>query len=114
RRPVWTAILGGVVSAAVIGGGAVAVIAALGVAPMSLGAFLGFKIAFAGAWGSLAAVLVGALAIAGEPEPPDDDRWSRDGAVPSVVYPFDYVDKGGLAVTSAKHGCSGTPTWQLV
>ena len=114
RRPFSTAILGGIVSAAVIGGGAVAIVAALGIAPMSVPAFLAFKIAFAGAWGSLAAVLVGALAIADEPEPPDDDRWCRDGSVPSVAYPLDYVDKGGLAVTSKVHGCSGTPTWQLV
>jgi hypothetical protein len=114
KRPVVTAIAGGVVSAVVVGGGAVAIVAALDVAPMSLHAFLWFKVLFAGAWGSLAAVVVGALAIAGEPEPPDDDRWCRDPAVPALVYPFDYVDKGGVAVTSKLHGCSGTPTWQLV
>ena len=114
KRPVVAAIAGGVVSAAVIGGGAVAIVAALGVAPMSLHDFLAFKIAFAGIWGSLAAVLVGALAIAGEPEVPDDDRWCRDATVPALAYPFDYVDKGGVAVTSKVRGCSGTPTWQLV
>lgn len=114
RRPVVTALLGGVVSAVVIGGATVAIVGALDLAPMSVRAFLAFKIAFAGAWGTLAAVLVGALAVAGEPQPPDDDRWWRGGAEPSLVYPFDYVDKGGLAVTSARHGRSGTPTWQLV
>ena len=31
-----------------------------------------------------------------------------------LVYPCDYVDKGGLAVTDGARGCSGTPTWQLV
>ena len=31
-----------------------------------------------------------------------------------IVYPFDYIDKGGLAVTDNARGCSGTPTWQLV
>jgi hypothetical protein len=112
RRPLVTAIAGGIVSATVIGGGAVAIIAALGAAPMSGHAFLAFKIAFAGAWGGLAAVLVAALAAAGEPAPADDDRWCRDPVEPG--YPFDYIDKGGLAVTSARHGCSGTPTWQLV
>ena len=112
RRPVIAAVAGGLVSAAVVGGGAVAIIAAAGVAPMSSHTFLGFKIAFAGAWGGLAAVLVAALAAAGEPEPPDDARWGR-GPV-AFSYPFDYIDKGGLAVTSAHHGCSGTPTWQLV
>ncbi|HSN27301.1 MAG TPA: hypothetical protein VLT45_13500, partial [Kofleriaceae bacterium] len=112
RRPVLAAIAGGLVSAVVVGGGAVAIIAALGVAPMAAHAFIVFKIAFAGAWGGLAAVLVAALAAAGEPEPPADDRWSLDAA--AAGYPFDYIDKGGIAVTSARHGCSGTPTWQLV
>ena len=59
-------------SAVLIGGGTVAIIFAAGVAPMSVGTFLAFKIAFAGAWGALAAVLVAALAISGEPEPPID------------------------------------------
>jgi hypothetical protein len=112
RRPLIAAVAGGLVSAAVVGGGAVAIVAALGVAPMSEPAFLAFKITFAGAWGGLAAVLVAALAAAGEPEPADDDRWSR--APVAFSYPFDYIDKGGLAVTSKRHGCSGTPTWQLV
>jgi hypothetical protein len=31
-----------------------------------------------------------------------------------LVYPCDYIDKGGLAVSDAARGCSGTPTWQLV
>ena len=31
-----------------------------------------------------------------------------------LVYPCDYIDKGGLAVTDNARGCSGTPTWQLV
>jgi hypothetical protein len=110
RRPLLAAVAGGVVSAILIGGGAVAILA--GAAPMSGHAFLAFKIAFAGAWGGLAAVLVAALAAAGEPEPPDDDRWSREPV--AFSYPCDYIDKGGLAVTSARHGCSGTPTWQLV
>lgn len=115
RRPLLAAVAGGFVSAIVIGGGAVAIIAAVGVAPMAGQGFLAFKIAFAGAWGGLAAVLVAALAAAGEPEPVDDDRWCRDPAAPvAVSYPLDYIDKGGLAVTSARHGCSGTPTWQLV
>jgi hypothetical protein len=115
RRPVVTAIAGGLVSAALVGGGTVAVIAASGAAPMSSHAFLAFKIAFAGAWGGLAAVLGAAVAAAGEPAPPDDARWCRDPTAPvAVSYPFDYIDKGGLAVTSERHGCSGTPTWQLV
>ncbi len=112
RRPLLAALAGGVVSAVAVGGGAVAVIAALGVAPMEAHAFIVFKTAFAGAWGGLAAVLVAALAAAGEPEPPVDDRWSLDAT--AAGYPFDYIDKGGIAVTSARHGCSGTPTWQLV
>lgn len=112
RRPLVAAVAGGLVSAVLVGGGAVAIIAAIGAAPMSSHAFLVFKIAFAGAWGGLAAVLVAALAASGEPEPADDDRWGR--APVAFSYPFDYIDKGGLAVTSARHGCSGTPTWQLV
>ena len=112
RRPVLAALAGGLGMAVGIGGGAVAIIAAIGAAPMSGHAFVAFKIAFAGAWGGLAAVAVAALAAAGEPEPPDDDRWCRDPA--GAGDPFDYIDKGGLAVTSARHGCSGTPTWQLV
>lgn len=115
RRPLLAAFAGGLVSATLIGGGAVAILAALGAAPMSGDAFLAFKIVFAGAWGGVAAVLVASLAAAGEPEPADDDRWCRDPAAPvAVSYPCDYIDKGGLAVTSARHGCSGTPTWQLV
>jgi hypothetical protein len=112
RRPLLAAIAGGFVSAVVVGGGAVAILAAIGAAPMSGHAFLAFKIAFAGAWGGLAAVLVAALAAAGEPAPPNDDRWCTDPV--ALSYPCDYIDKGGLAVTSARHGCSGTPTWQLV
>jgi hypothetical protein len=115
RHPLLTAIAGGVVSGAIVGGGAVAIVWASGQAPMAAGPFLAFKIAFAGAWGGLAAVGVAVLAAAGEPAPPDDDRWCRDPAAPvAVSYPFDYIDKGGVAVTSARHGCSGTPTWQLV
>ena len=114
RRPFVAAIAGGLVSAVFVGGGAVAVVAALGASPMTSHAFIAFKIAFAGAWGGLAAVLVAALATAGEPEPADDPRWCRDATPPAVCYPFDYIDKGGLAVSSAPHGCSGTPTWQLV
>ena len=114
RRPFVAAIAGGLVSAVFVGGGAVAVVAALGASPMTSHAFIAFKIAFAGAWGGLAAVLVAALAAAGEPEPADDPRWCRDATPPAVCYPFDYIDKGGLAVSSAPHGCSGTPTWQLV
>jgi hypothetical protein len=115
RRPVLAALAGGVVSATLVGGGAVAIIATIDAAPMSGDAFLAFKIAFAGVWGGLAAVIVAALAAAGESAPPDDDRWCRDPEhAVAVSYPFDYIDKGGLAVTSARHGCSGTPTWQLV
>jgi hypothetical protein len=110
RRTFVAAIAGGVVSALVVGGGSVAIVAALGAAPMASHAFIVFKIAFAGVWGGLAAVLVAAVAAAGEPEPPEDDRWDPKGA----GTPFDYIDKGGLAVTSKRHGCSGTPTWQLV
>ncbi|MDB4968155.1 MAG: non-ribosomal peptide synthetase, partial [Myxococcales bacterium] len=29
-------------------------------------------------------------------------------------WPCDYIDKGGLAITDAARGCSGTPTWLLV
>jgi len=114
RRPFVAAIAGGLVSAVFVGGGAVAVIAALGASPMPSHTFIVFKIAFAGVWGGLAAVLVAALAAAAEPEPADDARWCRDATPPAVSYPFDYIDKGGLAVSSAPHGCSGTPTWQLV
>ncbi len=114
-RPLLAAVAAGVVSATLVGGGAVAAVAAIGAAPMSGGGFLAFKIAFAGIWGGAAAVIVAAIAAAGEPEPPHDDRWCRDLApAVAVSYPFDYIDKGGLAVTSARHGCSGTPTWQLV
>ncbi len=115
RRPLLAALAGGFVSATLIGGAAVAIIAAVGATPMSGHGFLAFKIAFAGAWGGVAAVLVATVTAAGEPEPADDDRWCRDPAAPvAVSYPLDYIDKGGLAVTSARHGCSGTPTWQLV
>jgi hypothetical protein len=38
-------------------------------------------------------VLVAALAAAGEPAPPDDDRWCRDPGRPvAVSYPLDYID----------------------
>ena len=108
RWPWLVAIVGGVISAVVVGVPAVAVVGK----PLSHDAFLAFKICFAGAWGTLSAMLVAALAIAGEQAPPVDDRWST--AAVELAYPFDYVDKGGLAVTSKAHGCSGTPTWQLV
>ncbi|HUQ06556.1 MAG TPA: hypothetical protein VM261_28830 [Kofleriaceae bacterium] len=115
RHPFVAAVAFGVVSAVALGGGAVAIIAAIDAAPMSSDDFVVFKTAFAGAWGGLASVLIAAVVAAGERQPPDDERWCRDPerAVP-VTYPFDYIDKGGLAVTSERHGCSGTPTWQLV
>jgi hypothetical protein len=115
RHPVMAAVVVGVVSAVLVGGGAVAVVAAVDAAPMSGDAFLVFKTLFAGAWGGLAAVVVAALVAAGERTPLEDARWCRDPErAVAVSYPFDYIDKGGLAVTSERHGCSGTPTWQLV
>lgn len=115
RRPFRRAVATAIASAVVVGGGAVAIVSAAGAAPMASDTFLVFKTAFAGAWGGLAAVLAAGLVAAGEPGPPEDDRWCRDPhRAVAVSYPCDYVDKGGLAVTSERHGCSGTPTWQLV
>jgi hypothetical protein len=114
RRPLRCALLAGCASALIVGGGTLAVVTATGIDAMSVAGFLWFKVGFAGMWGGLAAVLVGALAIAGEDEPALDDRWCRNPQPADLAYPCDYVDKGGLAVTSQPHGCSGTPTWQLV
>ncbi|HEY4180876.1 MAG TPA: WS/DGAT domain-containing protein [Kofleriaceae bacterium] len=108
KWPFLVAVIGGLVSAVAIGIPAVALLGK----PLAHDAFLAFKVIFAGVWGSLAAMLVAALAMAGETSPPVDDRWSTAPA--ELTYPFDYVDKGGLAVTNKERGCSGTPTWQLV
>lgn len=116
RRPWLGAFLGGLVIAAVCGGGAVATLAFTGTEALATTPFLGFKVGFAGVIGAAVAVLVAAVAIAGVDEPADDPRWCRDpdADVAGPVYPCDFVDKGGVAVTSAEHGCSATPTWHLV
>ncbi|CAN5832856.1 hypothetical protein BH11MYX2_BH11MYX2_12000 [soil metagenome] len=108
KWPWLVAIVGGLLSAVAVGIPAVALVGK----PLSHDAFLAFKVIFAGVWGSLAAVLVAVLAMRGETTPPVDDRWSTSPV--ELSYPFDYVDKGGLAVTSKERGCSGTPTLQLV
>lgn len=106
RRRWLTAIAGGVISAIAIGIPATLIVGG----PLSHDAFLAFKVGFAGAWGALAAMLVAYLAAASEPVPAPDPRWVPGAAGDA----FDYIDKGGLAVTSEARGCSGTPTWQLV
>jgi hypothetical protein len=80
--------------------------------PLSRDGFLWLKCAFAGTSGVLAALIAALTGLAPEAPVEDDPRWCS-GPVP-LAYPCDYVDKGGLAVTSRAHGCSGTPTWQLV
>ncbi|HEY4058375.1 MAG TPA: WS/DGAT domain-containing protein [Kofleriaceae bacterium] len=112
KWPLLVAIVGGFLSAVAIGIPVVALVGKTQGAFLSHDAFLAFKVGFSAVWGSLSAVLIAALAMAGEKSPPLDDRWST--APVELEYPFDYVDKGGLAVTSKERGCSGTPTWQLV
>ena len=47
------------------------------------------------------------------PRSPADARRDQARRAGADRYPFDYIDKGGLAVTDNARGCSGTPTWEL-
>jgi hypothetical protein len=82
--------------------------------PIGRDTFLLVKCAFAGVTGVGVALVAAWLGLLPEADVTADRRWCRRLDPAHVSYPFDYVDKGGLAVTSAAHGCSGTPIWQLV
>jgi hypothetical protein len=70
---------------------------------------------FATAVAVVAALGTALAGIAREADISDDARWCRDpAATTGVAWPLDYVDKGSLALTSGAHGCSCTPTWQLL
>ena len=116
RHPLGGALGFGVASSLVLGVPVLAALAALGVHALERDLFVGFKAAFAGAAGVITAVAAARLAVAPEPDVSHDPRWCRDPALPvgGAVYPCDYIDKGGLAVTDRARGCSGTPTWQLM
>jgi len=114
RHPCWAAIAFGAVCVAALGAPTVLALTHLRSAPLPRDAFLLLKAAFSGGAGVLTAIVAALVGLAPEPDVTADPRWCRDGAAPPVAWPCDYVDKGGLAVTSRAHGCSGTPVWQLV
>lgn len=116
RRPIVCAIAFGLLSSLVLGGALVGALAAARVSSLPRDHFIALKAAFAGVAGVVTAIACAWLAVAPEPDVSDDPRWCRDPARPTggVVYPCDYIDKGGVAVTDRARGCSGTPTWQLL
>jgi hypothetical protein len=113
RHPVLAAIAFGLLFSTTLGLATVKVLLHLTHAPLPRGAFVLFKAAFSGGAGVLAAVLATLVGVWPEPDVSSDPRWVRDPPA-AAWWPCDYVDKGGLAVTSREHGCSGTPTWQLL
>ncbi|MBU47161.1 MAG: hypothetical protein CL920_00505 [Deltaproteobacteria bacterium] len=83
---------------------------------MSTWVFIFYKAIYSAVVGGGTAILVAYIGAQSAPKPHDDERWCPIEDTPEgvVTFPFDYVDKGGVAVTSQEHGCSGTPTWKLV
>lgn len=116
RHPLPSALGFGLVTALALGLPFVAALAARGVTLLGRADFVALKAGFAGATGVVTAIAAALVGVGGAPAAGADPRWCRDAAAPvgGPVYPCDYIDKGGLAVTSRAHGCSGTPTWQLV
>jgi hypothetical protein len=57
--------------------------------------------------------VVAVWAMRDEPDQRDHPGRLR-GPLPEGARPLDYLDKGCIAATSFAHGCSNTPTWQLV
>lgn len=116
RHPLGFAVAVALACAVVAGGGTVAALAAAGVRALPLDRFVVFKAAFAGVLGVAAALGCALAAAAPEADATADPRWCRDPERDpgGPTWPCDYIDKGGLAVTDAARGCSGTPTWQLV
>ncbi len=116
RHPFFAAIGFAFVSAIILGGGAVLVFASLKIHVLERNAFLIFKASYAGFAGVVTAIVAAWIGVAPEADVSGDPRWCRDPARPvgGAVYACDYIDKGGLAVTSRERGCSGTPTWQIV
>jgi hypothetical protein len=112
RHPVLAALAFGFLCVPIFGIPAVLALAHWFHAPLPRGTFLLLKAGYSGVVGAITAVVAALIGAAPEPPVEKDARW-----VPSatgLTYPCDYVDKGGLAVTSQERGCSGTPTWQLV
>lgn len=113
RRPVWFALGGGLVIAAVLGGPVVAYWEAGGVEQMDRDGYVWLKAVMSAGIGVVASVTAALIGRAGEPDVSGDARWLRGGAT-GLAYPCQYLDKGGLAVTDRARGCSATPTWHLV
>lgn len=115
-HPVYGAILAGLAVAGVGGGAAIAGLLVADIHGLATGPFLGFKVGFAGVAGTAAAVMAARTGVGSVGDAPEDDRWCADpeADVGGATYPCEYIDKGGVAVTSDRHGCSATPTWQLV
>jgi hypothetical protein len=107
RHPILFAILLGLAAVPSLAVPAVWLVSA---SSLDHGRFVLLKGLIDGYMGAAAAVFVAALAIASQPRV----VWSRPPAPSGPVYPFEYFDKGALAVTDNARGCSGTPTWQLV
>jgi hypothetical protein len=114
RHPIASSIIAGFICAAAVAIPVVRVAKAHGVVTMSGADYVWAKCVFATILSVAVAAVTGFVAVAGEPDVGGDARWCHDPARATVAWPCDYVDKGGLAVTSRAHGCSGTPTWQLL
>lgn len=111
RHPVLAALAFGFLCVPIFGIPAVLALVRWFHAPLPRGTFLLLKAGYSGVVGAITAVVAALIGAAPEPPIEHDARWVPHAT--GLSYPCDYVDKGGLAVTSQERGCSGTPTWQL-
>lgn len=116
NKPGLSSFLLALVLCVVMGIGAMIVVSPLAPEKMGFGMFVWFKAISSAFFGGIAALLAALLGAGSALSPREDERWCKEPDAPTKgpTYAFDYIDKGGVGVTSEEHGCSGTPTWQLV
>lgn len=105
--------------AAIVTAVAVAVVLDLGLASAGIDAMPGdgytwFKAWLSGGFAAVVTPLIALVAAGAEVDARTHPHWIREPISAKDGFAFDYLDKGSLAAASAEHGCSNTPTWQLV
>ena len=115
-HPGWSAFWFGGILTAVLAGVALAGIFKEYPNGMDSQSFVWFKGIFSAIVGAVSSIAAGYMGAKGGPVFREDPRWCQkpNPETDGIVYPCDYIDKGGIGVTHREYGCSGTPTWQLV